>query len=128
MARGDTDLATQNSPQNIGRFAALGATAWLILPLFSVQGNRHALETALTVGLGGVALLATWRFHIGQGGTTGAIALVVVLIEATKRLWMTIEGQPGFGTIEGILVLMIAAGLFSGVRVARAVAAHPPLG
>ena len=65
------------------------------------------------------ALFVAWRFHVGKGAFTGALLLLIVLLEIVFKLMS--------GSVAGIFIsAIIVVGLFHAVRAAFDLRSSPP--
>ena len=111
----------------MGRYAALGLAAWLGAPVIIAAVFRHVrngivspVEIAVIALLVGLSLYGAKRFANGQGARIGSVLLIVLVVEAAKRIMLTFGGTPSFGIFDAVVTFMIFCGLLNGVRGARA--------
>jgi hypothetical protein len=111
----------------MGRYGALGMAAWLGIPAIisvsigSVQrGFVSGIEILVVAVLVGLSLCGAHRFAVGQGARIGAILLVILVVEVSKRVMMTVGGDVRFGVFDAVVTFMMFFGLLNGIRGARA--------
>jgi hypothetical protein len=107
----------------MGGYAAVGLAAWLGVPtLVSIalgsaeKGLVSPIELLIVALLVGLALQGARRFATRRGARIGIVLIVVLVVEAIKRLAITVS----FGVFDVVVAFMMVFGLLSGVRGARA--------